>query len=77
MGLLNILRIVLHYFINNFINSFEIISYDVLKTLLSNQIIADRNFIVLLSIYLSFFNESQEAYDDLLSISGDVPYQFK
>jgi hypothetical protein len=74
MGLLNILRIVLHYFINNFINSFEIHNEDLLRTLLSNQIISDRNFIVLLSIYLSYFNESQEAYEDLLTVSGDNPF---
>lgn len=41
-----------------------------LKNYLSNIVICDRNFITILSLFLMDYNDSQEAYDDLLETSG-------
>ncbi|CAD8197514.1 unnamed protein product [Paramecium pentaurelia] len=70
IGSQNIFRLVINYFINNYITSFTLKSGSKLQNYLSNIVICDRNFITLLSLFLIDYNDSQEAQESLLETSG-------
>ncbi|CAD8108101.1 unnamed protein product [Paramecium primaurelia] len=73
----NIQRIILHYFLNSLVTVFNLKYQTPLQLILSNLVISDRNFIIVLSIYLMNFTNSKEAYDNILQISGQSNQQLR
>ncbi|CAD8065758.1 unnamed protein product [Paramecium sonneborni] len=74
----NIQRIILHYFLNNLVTTFNLNYYQSqLQLFLSNLVLSDRNFITVLTIYIMNFSNSKEAYNDILQISGKDNQQLK
>ncbi|CAK59657.1 unnamed protein product (macronuclear) [Paramecium tetraurelia] len=77
VGLQNIFRLSINYFLNNYVTSFQLKAESTLKNYLQNIVICDRNFITLLSLFLMDFNDPQEAYEDLLKTSNLTPEKFR
>ncbi|CAD8207014.1 unnamed protein product [Paramecium pentaurelia] len=73
----NIQRIILHYFLNSLVTVFNLKYQTPLQLILSNLVLSDRNFIIVLSIYLMNFANSKEAYDNILQISGQNNQQLR
>ncbi|CAD8069782.1 unnamed protein product [Paramecium sonneborni] len=73
----NILRIIIHYFLNNFESTFNLKCQSLLNLFISNHVLSDRNFITVLSIYIMNFTNSQEAYINILEIYGQNNQQFQ
>ncbi|CAD8215053.1 unnamed protein product [Paramecium octaurelia] len=72
----NILRLILHYYLNNLINSFVLKYQSPIQLIAFNQVLSDRNFITVLSIYLLNFSNSQDAYNNIQELSGLDKTQF-
>ncbi|CAD8101827.1 unnamed protein product [Paramecium primaurelia] len=70
VGLQNIFRLTINYYLNNYVTSFSLKAESTLKNYLLNIVICDRNFITLLSLFLMDYNDPQEAYEELLKLSG-------
>ncbi|CAD8168778.1 unnamed protein product [Paramecium pentaurelia] len=73
----NIFRIILHYFLNSLVTVFNLKYQSQQQLIISNIVLSDRNFIIVLSIYLMNFSNSKEAYDNILQISGQTDQQLR
>ncbi|CAD8120530.1 unnamed protein product [Paramecium sonneborni] len=78
VGLKNIFRLTINYFLNNYVAQFRLKPPDtILKNYLSNVVVCDRNFINLLSLFLMDYNNPLEAQEDLFETSGLSPQKFR
>ncbi|CAK58836.1 unnamed protein product (macronuclear) [Paramecium tetraurelia] len=72
----NILRIILNYFLNNLVSSFVLKNSCPIQLIAFNYVLNDRNFIIVLAIYLLNYSNSQDAYNNVLELSGLAKSQF-